>query len=50
MIAAKKEKKLTIKIENDVEKTKLRTIIDINFLKRIKRVTENIKNEAINLR
>ena len=50
MIAAKKEKKLTIKIKNNVENARLRTVIDIDSLKKIERITKNIKNEAIDLR
>lgn len=49
-IAAKKEKELTVRIESEVEKTRLRMIFDIELIKRIKRVTKDFKSETIELR
>ena len=46
----KKEKKLIIKIKNDVEKTKLRLMFDEKFFKRIKRITKEFKSEARKLK
>ena len=38
--ATKKKKKLTMKIENEVEKKELRNITNVEFLKKIKRIIE----------
>ena len=46
----KKEKKLTIKIENDVEKKELRNITNVEFLKKIKKVIEKSQSETIKLK
>ena len=43
------KKKLTLKIKNDVEKKRLRNITNVEFLKRIKRIIEESKNETIKL-
>ena len=43
MIATKKKKKLTLRIENKIEKTKLRQITDVKLLKKIKKTTEKAK-------
>ena len=50
MTATKKEKKLTMKIENDVEKKKLRNITNVEFLKNVKRIIEKSKNETMKLK
>ena len=44
------KKKLTMKIENEVEKKRLRNITNIEFLKKVKRITENNKNETMKLK
>ena len=50
MTATKKEKKMTMKIENEVEKKKLQNVTNIEFLKRIKRAIENSKSETMKLK
>ena len=46
----KKEKKLTMKIENEIKKRELRNITNVEFLKRIKKVIEKSKNEKMKLK
>ena len=41
---------MTMKIENEVEKKKLRNITNIELLKRIKKIIENSKNETMKLK
>ena len=41
---------MTLKIENEIEKNELRNITDIELLKKVKRVTENSKNETMKLK
>ena len=41
---------MTLRIENEVEKNKLRNITNIEFLKKVKRITENSKSETMKLR
>ena len=43
MIATKKKKKLTLRIENEIEKTGLRQITDVKLLKKIKKVIKKAK-------
>ena len=50
MIATKKKKKLTVRIENEIEKTKLRQITNVELLKRIKKATKKNKSETMKLR
>ena len=50
MTATRKKKKMTMKIENEVEKKRLRNVTNIEFLKRIKKVIENSKSEAMRLK
>ena len=50
IVTARKKKELIIRIKNDVEKTKLRLMSDVKFLKRIKRATKEFKSEAIELK
>ena len=50
MIATKKKKEITLKIENEVEKNKLRNITNIELLKRVKKATKDSKNEAMKLK
>ena len=50
MSATKKKKKMTMKIENEIEKKRLRNITNIEFLKRIKKAIENSKSEAMKLK
>ena len=50
MMTTRKEKKLTLRIENGVGKTGLRQISDVKLLKRIKRATEESKSETMRLR
>ena len=45
-----KKKELTVRIENEIEKKRLRQITDIELLKRIKRITKKSKNETMKLR
>ena len=48
--ATKKKKKLTIKIENEVEKKELRNITNVEFLKKIQKVIEKSKSETMKLK
>ena len=41
---------MTMRIENEIEKKKLRNITNIEFLKKVKRIIENSKSETIRLR
>ena len=41
---------MTMKIENEIEKKKLRNITNIEFLKKIKRIIENNKSETMKLK
>ena len=50
LTATKKKKEKTLKIENEIEKNELRNITDIEFLKKVKRITENSKNETMKLK
>ena len=50
MTATKKKKKMTMKIENEIERKRLRNITNIEFLKKIKRIIENSKNETMKLK
>ena len=50
MTATKKKKKLTMKIENEIEKKELQNITNVEFLKRIKKIIEKNKNETIKLK
>ena len=50
MTATKKKKKMTMKIENEIEKKKLRNITNIELLKKVKKVIENNKNETMKLK
>ena len=50
MITTKKKKKLTVRIENKIEKKRFRQITNIKLLKRIKRITEKSKNETMKLK
>ena len=45
-----KRKKMTMKIENEVEKKKLRNITNIQFLKKIKKAIEDSKSETMKLK
>ena len=44
------KKKMTMKIENKIEKKRLRNITNIEFLKKVKRVIENNKSETMKLK
>ena len=44
------KKKMTLKIENKIEKKKLQNITNVEFLKRIKKTTENSKSETMKLK
>ena len=50
MMTTRKKKELTVRIENEIEKKRLRQITDIELLKRIKRITEKSKSETMKLR
>ena len=50
MITTKKEKKLTMKIEIEIEKKELRNITNVELLKRVKRIIEKSKSETIKLK
>ena len=50
LTATKKKKELTLKIENEVEKNKLRNITNIELLKRVKKTTKNSKSETMRLK
>ena len=50
LTATKKKKEMTLRIENEVKKNELRNITDIEFLKKIKRATENSKSETMKLK
>ena len=50
MITARKEKKLIIKMKNEIEKKKLKIILNVELLKRIKRITKNFKSKTIELK
>ena len=50
MTATKKEKKLTMKIENEIEKKELRNITNVELLKKIKRIIEKSKSETMKLK
>ena len=39
-----------MRIENEIEKKRLRNVTNIEFLKRIKRVIEDSKNETMKLK
>ena len=41
---------MTLKIENDVEKKRLRNIMNVELLKKIKKTIEYSKNETIKLK
>ena len=49
MIATTK-KKLTVRIENEIEKTKFEQITNVKLLKKIKRITKKCKNKTIKLK
>ena len=50
MITAKNQKKVIIKIKNEVEKKKLKMISSVELFKRLKRITKNFKSETIELK
>ena len=50
MTATEKEKKLTMKIENEIEKKELRNITNVELLKKIKRIIEKSKSETMKLK
>ena len=50
MTTMKKEKKITMKIENEIEKKKLQNITNIELLKKIKKAIENSKSETMKLK
>ena len=50
IIKAKREKKLILKVKSEFEKKKLRIIFDVEFFKRIKKITKIFKNETIELK
>ena len=50
LTATKKKKEMMLRIENEVEKNKLRNITNIELLKRIKRITKNSKSERMKLK
>ena len=41
---------MTLKIENEIEKKNLQNITNVEFLKRVKRATENSKSETMKLK
>ena len=49
-MTATKKKKLTMKIENEVEKKELRNITNVELLKKIKRIIEKSKSETMKLK
>ena len=49
-MTATKNKKLTMKIENEVEKKELRNITNVELLKKIKRIIEKSKSETMKLK
>ena len=50
LTATKKKKKMTLKIENEIEKNELRNITNIEFLKKVKKATEDSKSETMKLK
>ena len=50
LTTTKKKKEMTLRIENEIEKNELRNITDIEFLKKIKKATENSKSETMKLK
>ena len=45
-----KKKKLTLKIENKIEKQKFAQISNVERSKKVKRTTKNFKNETIKIK
>ena len=50
LTATKKKKEMTLKIENEIEKNELRNITNIEFLKKVKKATEDSKSETMKLK
>ena len=50
MMTTKKEKKLIIKVKNEIKKKKLKMISNVEFFKRIEKITKVFKNETIKLK
>ena len=47
---SKKEEEIDQKVKSQIEKKNLKIISNVEFLKRIKRITKDFKNETIKLK